>query len=1146
MKLSKLLAASAAAIALSAGYAGSALAQAVTSTVRGVVTSPTGAPVPGAVVTVTDSRTGATRTVRTGANGQFSVSNLEVGGPYTVTVDSAEFRDERVEDLFVSLSDTAVLSFELDELSSAASGDEIVVVASRSVQTDVAIGPNSVFSEVELTNLPSIGRDIRDVIRLDPRVTIDPTNGDAVSCVGSNNRFNSFTVDGVPNNDTFGLNASGFVNRNGMPIPFDAIRETSVEFAPFDVEYGQFTGCNINVVTKSGTNEFHGSAFATMNTRGLTGGSLQGTPVASPPFHDFNWGATFGGPVIEDKLFFFVAYEEYTKNRPQSTGPVNGGFANTMNFVTVDQANAIASALDARGIPTLGITSILPSKSRRILTRWDWNINDNHRLAFTYQRLREFVTLADDLSTTNNIFALGSNFYRQGTNSESYSARLFSNWSDNFSTELRASRADIGDIQDPVGGGEAQDGNPIPRVLVGVTNDFNGNGTIEATERGAVLAGPGFSRAANLLTTQLDQIKAKATWTPGSHTISFGYELNQLDAYNIFAQNATGTLVFGDLAALNAGTLKDGTSTTMSGATITAIGGAASTRSTGATINGVFSGDIDDAAAIFSRSIHTLYVQDSMQWADNFTALIGLRYDFFVSGDRPLFNQKFTDRYGFDNQQGYQGLHSVLPRLGFNWDAGETLGGETTFRLGTGVFSGGDPTVWFSNIFSNPGTTLSGPNASISDAITAGTCTAADRNLGAVGDVMVPNCLVTYAQNLALASDGRVDAVDPDFKAPTVIRSNFGFTHNFDFGGDGFFDNWTLQADAIYSRGRNSVDFVDVALHQFATAVDGRPVWRYVDPLRAGCDAVRNGVRGGWTNVNPATCFTGTAPQGARDSIVLTNALEGTESFIVSAQLSKDFEFDSWLFGNEAGLDVSFGYAHTSSDEAMPATSSVSTSNFRNIATDNIDNFALETSNYQYRHSANAALSYREKFLGDLWSKFSVYFSARSGQPYSLSFRNGNAFGENASTQRALLYIPTGPTDPNVVFGPGFDQTSFFAFLAQIGADKYAGGIAPRNAFESGWFLDMDFRFQQDLPRFLGLSPQFYVDIENLPNLINDEANIQRQVPFPYAANIVVLGAADPGTADFQYNQFVRAGANQTINTDASLWRAQLGLRFEF
>jgi outer membrane receptor protein involved in Fe transport len=1155
MKLKALLAASAAAFALSASIAAPASAQTITSSVNGTVRSDSGAPVAGASVTVTDTRTGTSRTVRTGSSGQFSVSNLEVGGPYTVTVDTDQYADQRVDDVYIDLTTRSNLAINLGAPAASGSGDEIVVTAARTIQSDLSIGPNATFDAEKLAELPSISRDIRDVVRLDPRVRIDATNSSAIQCVGANNRFNSITIDGVRNADSFGLNNSGFQSRAGLPVPFDALRETSVEFAPFDVEYGQFTGCNINVVTKSGENEFHGSAFATTSNQKLTGSTLEGNEVGRVPFNDYRWGATFGGPIIEDTLFFFGGYEESKLSRTQDTGPSGGGFATERGWVTMAQAAAIATALEARGIPTAGgVQSILPIPNRRIFGRMDWNITDNHRIAASYARLREFETLADDFAgAPTNIVALGSTFYRRGTSSETYSVRLFSQWSDNLSTELRVSRADIDDLQDPVGGGEAQTGAGIPRVIVGSQNDLNGDGDfLDAGEAGSVVAGPGFSRSANELVTQLDNIKAKADYTWNNHTFTIGYELDQGDYYNIFAQNATGTLVFQNLTALNAGQLLTGTTVASNptGAQILA------NTFVGAYTNASFTGDYNDAAAIFSRAIHTGYIQDEWQINDRLLAIIGLRYDRFESSDNPRANPNFLTRYGFSNTQGYGGLSAWLPRLGFTYEADETLFGTTTFRLGAGVFTGGDPTVWFSNAYSNPGNTLAGPLQPARVAVGTSACTIPQLTLPA-GNLQTPACVTNAAIAAAAASDGRVDAIDPNFKTPKVIRANFGFTHDTDFGGfaGGFFDDWTAQIDFLYTRGWDSVDFVDVSLDQIDTAIDGRPIYRVVDRLRnAGCTAVPTGnVRDPFTNVN-AAC-SGNQNQASQDSIVLTNALQGNQAYTISGVFTKEFELTSPILGKPAWLELNFGYAYTDAEDTSPATSSVATSNYLNVSTDAFNAMDLATSNFETKHNATFNLTWREELFKDLETSFSFFFQARSGQPFSLTFNNTGAFGDTSSgfgSQRSLLYIPTGPADPNVTFGAGFNQAAFFAFLERVGAMEYAGGIAPRNAFKSGWFIDTDFRFQQELPSFFGITPKAFVDIQNLPNLFSDEANILRQVGFPQISNIVTIGnAANPnsgaGSPRYQFTSFAPAPVPlEGRNVNASVWQASFGLRFDF
>ena len=187
--------------------------------------------------------------------------------------------------------------------------EEIVTTARMVATTDMALGPGSSFNLDDIESVPSIARQVRDVIRADPRVSLgraDNGAGYGINCMGSNSRSNAFTIDGTLVNDGFGLNeGTGTSARFAFPVPYDAVASVSVEFAPLDVQYGQFKGCAINVVTKPGQNEFFGSAFYLINDEGLTGDKLEGDRVSSDPFEDLNYGFEFGGPIIRDKLFFY-------------------------------------------------------------------------------------------------------------------------------------------------------------------------------------------------------------------------------------------------------------------------------------------------------------------------------------------------------------------------------------------------------------------------------------------------------------------------------------------------------------------------------------------------------------------------------------------------------------------------------------------------------------------------------------------------------------------------------------------------------------------------------------------------------------------------------------------------------------------------
>ncbi|MEM1193300.1 MAG: TonB-dependent receptor [Pseudomonadota bacterium] len=1082
----------------------SAHAQQITSEIRGFVTDANGAPISGASVTITDTRTGASRTTTSGSDGEFNARNLTTGGPYTVRATAPGRQAQIIEDVFLNLNAATTVSLTLN--SGAESDDAIVVTATRSNAAQLAIGPSSTFNLETIEALPSISRDIRDIIRVDPRLTV--TGGDnQVSCNGANNRFNSFTIDGVNSNDSFGLNASGTPARANFPIPFDAIREASVEFSPYDVEYGQFTGCNINIVTKGGSNEFHGAAFAVFNSASLTGDFLGDRNVQQPPFRDYNWGASIGGPVIKDKFFVYVAYEEIDDagnifgDGPEDADPA---FANPVSGLTEAEANEAADiarsiyGFEPGEIPRTGIES-----SRRILARGDYFFNDNHRLEFTYSREREAEVESDFFGGD---FQFANSQEISGSRNNFYSARLFNQWTDNFTTQLWASRRDNTDIQNPVGGGEAQDPNPIPILLV----DVGADDLIQ-------VAGPGIFRSANDLQTQTDQIKMLATYNAGSHVFTGGYEYNNLSVFNLFAPRSTGVFEFASLDDFRNGI-------------------ASEVRANG---NG---GDINDAAASFERNIHSLYFQDEWSPTDALSVTLGLRYDYYASPDAPRPSAPFQQRYGFSNAATtFDGLGVLQPRLGINYDAGATIFGETQFRAGAGVFSGGDPTVWLSNLFSNDGIGLSDQRVS-----RVAACAASDLQVLDGGTFTgIPQCLRDAQLAQTTLGNGRVDALDPDFNIPSLVRGSFGFTHFFDFGGaaGGFFDDWTMNVDLIYAQRRNAPEFRELSFSQTGQVFpDGRTAVQVIDPLNEGCNATfvdsRTGFTGDLTN-----CISSRRQQ----DILLTNTEDGGSQLSISAAFQKRFDYE--LFDRPARVNVNVGYAFTDATDRQGTVSSQATSNFeetvRAVSTQTI----LAPSQFSNRHNITLATSFTQEFLPDLPTAFSFFVTAREGRPFSFVFDNPGIFGELDREDNILAYIPVDENDPLVDFSGNSaeDQFAFFNFLSEVGLSDFAGQVGPRNAFRDPWFVDVDFRFQQDVPMPVDwLRSVFYIDIENVLNLIDSDANLLETFDRGDVGEGVPLariGLNQNGQYTFSN---LATGPDLEIASNASLWSVQFGLRFEF
>jgi outer membrane receptor for ferrienterochelin and colicin len=1151
MKKFKLLAAAAIFAAPVPAYA-----QQITTQIEGTVSDEAGAPVANATVTITDTRTGAARTIQTGEGGSFSAVGLTAGGPYTVTAEAPGFQGQTVEGIVTSLAGATTLGFNLASAESAGAVDTIVVTGARANIQLRAIGPGTAFGTETLATAPSFNRDVRDIIRIDPRVSLDRDDGgsgtDRISCLGGNDRGNAFTVDGISQGDIYGLNDTGFSSRSSTPIPYDAVRETQVQFAPFDVEYGQFTGCSINVVTRSGTNRFTGGGFYEISTSDMRGETVDGV-VLRPVEDDIRYGVFLGGPIIPDRLFFFGAYEHQEAGQSQDIGPQGGGFPQEQVGISVAQFNQVREILQrVYGIDTGDIVTTRPFSNDRYFGRLDWQINDDHRLEATYQRLEEGSTRPDDQFTGNSPQAIGQNtFYTSGTISNYYSARLYSNWSDRLSTELRYSRSEVVDQQNPIGGGEAQDAVPIPRIIVGIDNPTGIDGT--------VLAGPGTSRSANDLQTTLQQIRAQLTYAAGDHRFKFGVELNRADIFNLFVQNATGTLVFRNVADLEQGLLspgvRPGSGACASPTTTTTPVNVVNGCTFGAFGNFTANGDVTSAAANFQRDQISIYLQDEWSVTDQLSLVLGIRTDLF-DGNGPALNNNFLTRYGFPNTTGFRDLDPVFqPRLGFTYDF-DDFGplGRSQLRGGVGVFSGGDPLVFFGNAFQNNGFGFA-----------EGTTGSANCPRGQIDVVVngqftgVPQCFRADGQTNAGRGLGDTQSISPDIEVPTVIRANIGLQTEFDVAESGFFAGWRLNLDYIYSRYENPFTIVDLSqtpdfrrgLNGFT--IDGRPIYAAIDPNVAGCTArlVDLNPAPVFQNVN-AVCFN----TSRDDELQLTNT-DGYESHIASIILARDW--DRGIFTPGGSVSLSFGYAYTDSQDRRNLYNSTAGSNYDLTAAFDRQNPVASRGFYESRHNISARARFSEELFGeDLDTTLSFTLIGRSGRPYSLTFTGGGIFNDSVSgNDNALLYVPNGVNDPNIA------PTSNAAAVQQLVdftqnlacARGFAGQTIARNTCTNDWYWDLDLSFSQDIPgplRMFGVaedSLRLYATFDNFLNFLNDEWNIQRRRNFAGLQDVATTSGVDAQgryiITGFTGGNFNDASEN-AINVSSSVWRLKVGVSYRF
>lgn len=701
--------------------AGAVLAQSTTSSLRIEVRDADGNAVPGAALTLTHEPTGRVQAYVSNDQGVVTARGLAIGGPYEITVPAGgDYAGDTVEDIFLELGETQVIALEVRP----ARFEEITVTA-RQVADEEEIGVGRDFGEETLEAVPSISRDFVDTLATEPEILVDSSvaRGPAVSMAGQNFRYNSVTIDGVAQNDNFGLSKNASATQRS-PISLAAIEAISVTLAPYDVTYGNFVGGNINIVTKSGSNDFAGSVFAFATEDSLTGDESESVDLGIGEFDEDVYGLTFGGPIVRDKLFFFANYELFETTRPSNTQTI-GSIAG----VSQAQVNeAISIFQDVYGFDPGRFATQDDDEDEKILLNLGWNVSDSHRVDATYQEADGDV-LFDDFP---EIAALQSNRYNINEKLEAASAQLFSNWTGSFTTEVKLGTKDVENRQ----------------VSVDTTTpDF----TIFTATGGTIAAGGDRFRHTNELDNDSRVVRLRGDYQVGDQLWTVGLEQEEYTIRNAFLPFSKGNYVFGSLEDLR------------DREPLFVLYGNSNT------------GVAEDAETNFDLAVNSAYVQNEWSATDRLTLKLGLRYDWYENDDEIVRNPFFTARNGFSNQENLDGKDLVLPRFGFTWAPTERI----TVRGGAGLFGGGTPLIMLSNSYAGNGITRTfaaffapffGPP--VSDAIADAAAALPD-----------PDAAFRFFQPfIGVNPLGDVDAIDPDFDILSSWKYSLG--GNFRVGDD--------------------------------------------------------------------------------------------------------------------------------------------------------------------------------------------------------------------------------------------------------------------------------------------------------------------------------------------------------------------------
>jgi hypothetical protein len=732
------------------------MAQVTTSGITGKVTDANNEPLPGATIVAVHQPSGSQYGTVTNDKGRYFIQGMRVGGPYKVTISFVGYNKVEFDNVQISLGDptniNVILKEDVKELS------EVIVSAVSGVKS-AAGGAASNFNTKQIDNAPSVDRNIYEIAKLSPLVTSSKIGG--ISIAGSNNRYNSFQIDGTVSNDVFGLAGTGTNGgqTSANPISLDAVQEIQIVVSPFDVRQSGFTGGGINAITKSGTNKFSGSAYGYYTNQNMYGKWSQVNEVKAK-LNDQSTkttGFTFGGPIIKDKLFFFANAEYKYDTYPSDYFP---GY--TSNYLSAAEAKAIADkyALITGFTDSYGEKNI-NTKGLSLLGRIDWNINKNNKLALRYQLNDSYKDKYDAGATT---YYFANSGYRMINKTNSFVAELNSHISNTLYNEARASVSIVRDNREvPYMG---------PNVTVETTGGtFSSTTNTWTTGKITTYIGTEYSSGANRLDQDIYTIEDNLTWYRGNHTFTFGTHNEFYRMNNLFIQAATGAYYYkslndflGDKAYKFAYNYSDFDLT----------------------------GSYQWAATVKAGQFG-FYAQDKWNITNNFNLTYGLRLDIPTFFNEPTENKEFNagsyaTTYGIKVGELPSTKLMLSPRIGFRWYTDDS--NKTLIRGGVGLFTGRVPFVWLSNLWNNTGMEMKG--TTISSNVPS---------FAKYGN----DAVAAMKSASGSASKPTINTVSKDFKYPQVFRTNLALEQTLPY-------DIKMTLEGLYSKTLNNVWFENLAL----------------------------------------------------------------------------------------------------------------------------------------------------------------------------------------------------------------------------------------------------------------------------------------------------------------------------------------------
>ena len=1152
-----------------------AFAQVTTSALSGLAVDTNGEPVIGVAVIATHTPSGTVYGVTTNEVGRYTINGMRSGGPYTVEFSCLGYQTVTYTDVTLQLAETYSLGATLNEDSEMLS-EAMVIGAAASKFSAQKMGSATNISGKEIASLPTVSRSITDVTRL------SPYGGNGMSFAGQDGRTANFTVDGANFNNNFGL--SDGLPGGGSPISIDAIEEMQVVISPYDVRQTNFIGGGVNAITKSGTNQLKGSAYVYHRNENLRGDTVEGEMISGARQKDrnTNYGFTLGGPIIKNKLFFFVN-AEYAKiptivNRWRAS---EDGVMDADNYISrttlADLKKVSDFVKDKYGYDTGSWTDYPANESNlKLLARVDWNINDNHKLAVRYN-----YTLNRGWNNTNSSsmdggsrsgygrlsqygMAYANSMYSMDNIVSTVSLDLNSRLSDNLSNQFLATYSKLDDIR----GTNSED---MP--FVDIRKD-DGSAVLPYIALGYEL----FTWNNGVHNTHIS-IKDDLTYYAGNHKITGGVNYEYQMADNSYMRNGTGYYRYRSLDDF----LSAFTDTPAAPEVVCLTYG--------------YDGEANPAARVrFHKA--GIYAQDEWNVNENFKLTYGLRLDgLFFDNQDLLRNQAIYDLHygpGEDNyvrnskgitlrNEAGQLLNKDLevieecsdkkhidtgkwpsaaitasPRVGFSWDV---LGNNSLkVRGGTGLFSGRLPLVFFTNMPTNSG--MVQYQAQINDANLLNMFGTVKNDEGVevpkytmndfAGGILKREQLLAKLVEMGYPStispkDGTVpseiSAVDPKFKMPQVWKTSLAIDYNFPTSFP-----FSISAEGIFNKTINGVIIRDWSVNPvdgFArfNGVDNRPIYQDFKKTYEVYNFIYKEVVDAEGNVKKE--LERVESTGKRNNNPAAYVLENT---------NKGYGYSATLTVNMRpieGLSLMAAYTHTASKEltGMPGSNAASVLNYMGTIYGPNDP-GLHNSQYVTPDRFVASLTHSDR-SGNHYSF--IYETWRGGYNYTYMTANDmNGDGYNYD----LIYIPTDQqvADREFRFVSADDEKRFMDYVhADSYLSKNQGKYAEAYSVYSPWVHRLDFSYKHDFKVKAGNSTntlQLSLDVKNILNIFNSSWGVSKYMNPALGEGRILKyeGVDEDGYATFSTPKAVSGDANiwQRNRALGQCWYASIGIKYMF